>query len=81
MIAKFLAAGPCKNAAQALENELKEHRELLPRTITYEGKPVPMTMERIVIIIVLTLLISFFSNAFFFLSVQRLSQHEQYLFA
>jgi hypothetical protein len=48
LIAKFLSAGPCRNAAHALEDELKEHRELLPRTITYEGKPVPMTMERIV---------------------------------
>lgn len=48
MIAKFLAAGPCKDAARVLENELKQHCELLPHTITYEGKKVPMTMDRLV---------------------------------
>ncbi|CEP16980.1 hypothetical protein [Parasitella parasitica] len=45
--AKFLAAGPCKDAARVLENELKQNRELLPHTITYEGKQVPMTMDRL----------------------------------
>jgi hypothetical protein len=48
LIAKFLAAGPCKDAARVLENELKQNRELLPHTITYEGKQVPMTMDRLV---------------------------------
>ncbi|KAI9474271.1 MAG: hypothetical protein EXX96DRAFT_529467 [Benjaminiella poitrasii] len=47
LIAKFLANGPCKNAARVLQNELKEHCELLPNTITYEGKQVPMTMDRL----------------------------------
>lgn len=50
MIAKFLAAGPCKDAARVLETELKQHCELLPHTITYEGKKVPMTMDRLVTI-------------------------------
>ncbi|EPB92116.1 hypothetical protein HMPREF1544_00941 [Mucor circinelloides 1006PhL] len=45
--AKFLAAGPCKDAARVLEDELNQHRELLPHTITYEGKQVPMTMDRL----------------------------------
>lgn len=48
MITKFLAAGPCKETARLLENELTQHRELLPHTITYDGKRVPMTMERLV---------------------------------
>ncbi|KAG0758032.1 hypothetical protein G6F57_010467 [Rhizopus arrhizus] len=39
--------GPCKDAARVLENELTQHRELLPHTITYDGKRVPMTMERL----------------------------------
>lgn len=47
LIAKFLAAGPCQEAARVLENELGLHRELLPHTITYEGNIVPMTMERL----------------------------------
>ncbi|KAI9258598.1 hypothetical protein EDC94DRAFT_585880 [Helicostylum pulchrum] len=47
LIAKFLAAGPCKDAARVLETELKQHCELLPHTITYEGKKVPMTMDRL----------------------------------
>ncbi|KAI8637978.1 hypothetical protein BD408DRAFT_485831 [Parasitella parasitica] len=47
LIAKFLASGPCKDAARVLENELKQNRELLPHTITYEGKQVPMTMDRL----------------------------------
>ncbi|KAI9283252.1 hypothetical protein BY458DRAFT_467512 [Sporodiniella umbellata] len=47
LITKFLAAGPCKDAARTLENELQQHRELLPHTITYEGKRVPLTMERL----------------------------------
>ncbi|KAI8989487.1 hypothetical protein BDB01DRAFT_848660 [Pilobolus umbonatus] len=41
------AAGPCQDAALALTNDLKKHRELLPHTITYEGKKVPMTMDRL----------------------------------
>ncbi|KAK4508847.1 uncharacterized protein ATC70_013470 [Mucor velutinosus] len=45
--AKFLAAGPCKDAARVLEDELKQNRDLLPHTITYEGKQVPMTMDRL----------------------------------
>jgi hypothetical protein len=48
LIAKFLSAGPCQDAARTLENELKQHVELLPHTITYEGKKLPMTMERLV---------------------------------
>ncbi|OBZ82314.1 Bromodomain and WD repeat-containing protein 1 [Choanephora cucurbitarum] len=47
LITKFLAAGPCKDAARVLERELDQHRELLPHTITYEGKQVPMTLDRL----------------------------------
>ncbi|KAL9538641.1 hypothetical protein MBANPS3_010777 [Mucor bainieri] len=45
--AKFLAAGPCNNAARALQDELNQNRQLLPHTITYDGKQVPMTMDRL----------------------------------
>ncbi|KAF7728449.1 Bromodomain and WD repeat-containing protein 3 [Apophysomyces ossiformis] len=47
LIAKFLAASPCKEAAQVLENELQKHRELLPHTMNYAGTQVPMTLERL----------------------------------
>ncbi|KAI8984186.1 hypothetical protein BDF20DRAFT_858443 [Mycotypha africana] len=47
LIAQFLAASPCKKAAQALKEELDENRSLLPHTVNYDGNPVPLTLERL----------------------------------
>ncbi|KAI8339026.1 hypothetical protein BC941DRAFT_421884 [Chlamydoabsidia padenii] len=47
LIAKFLAAGPCKESAQVLERELDQQRQLLPHTMTYDGSQVPLTMEHL----------------------------------
>ncbi|KAI8370578.1 uncharacterized protein BYT42DRAFT_538143 [Radiomyces spectabilis] len=47
LIAKFLNAGPCKEAAYALEKELNDHRQLLPHSMSYEGTEVPMSLDRL----------------------------------
>ncbi|KAI9302959.1 hypothetical protein BJ944DRAFT_279394 [Cunninghamella echinulata] len=47
LIVKFLGEGPCKESAKVLENELNQHRQLLPHTMTYDGSQVPLSIERL----------------------------------
>ncbi|XP_013385977.1 bromodomain and WD repeat-containing protein 3 [Lingula anatina] len=47
LIARFLASGPCHRAAEALKQELQEHK-LLPKRIDWEGREHPRSFENLI---------------------------------
>ncbi|KAI8059122.1 hypothetical protein BC940DRAFT_372111 [Gongronella butleri] len=47
LVYKFLESGPCQQAAKALEQELGQHRQLLPHSMAPDGSQEPLSVDRI----------------------------------